>query len=101
MVEFAVSHGKPVVVGTSGWSRERISEVEDLINAHPEVGVIFIANFSLGSALATKLATVAAEQCRRLQEYGVHEFHFYTLNRADLVYAICRVLGLGAVAKAA
>ena len=39
-------------------------------------------------------ATVAAEQCRRLQEYGVHEFHFYTLNRAELAYAICHILGL-------
>ena len=32
---------------------------------------------------------------------GVKRFHFYTLNRADLVYAICRVLGLGSVAEAA
>ena len=32
---------------------------------------------------------------------GVTHFHFYTLNRADLVYAICRVLGLGSVAEAA
>ena len=39
-------------------------------------------------------ATVAAEQCRRLQEAGVNEFHFYTLNRADLTYAICHILGL-------
>jgi methylenetetrahydrofolate reductase (NADPH) len=40
-------------------------------------------------------ATVAAEQCRRLvAEAGVGEFHFYTLNRADLVYAICRILGV-------
>jgi len=39
-------------------------------------------------------ATVAAEQCRRLQAAGVTEFHFYTLNRADLAYAICHILGL-------
>ena len=39
-------------------------------------------------------ATVAAEQCRRLQEYGVDEFHFYTLNRADLAFAICHILGV-------
>jgi hypothetical protein len=30
----------------------------------------------------------------RLQEEGFADFHFYTLNRADLVYAICRVLGV-------
>jgi methylenetetrahydrofolate reductase (NADPH) len=39
-------------------------------------------------------ATVAAEQCRALQANGINEFHFYTLNRADLAYAICHVLGL-------
>ena len=38
--------------------------------------------------------SVAAETCARLQEEGFEDFHFYTLNRADLVYAICRVLGL-------
>lgn len=39
-------------------------------------------------------ASVAAEMCARLQEEGFADFHFYTLNRADLVYAICRVLGV-------
>tara|TARA_Y100000590_G_scaffold99816_1_gene113453 strand:+ start:210 stop:1100 length:891 start_codon:yes stop_codon:yes gene_type:complete len=39
-------------------------------------------------------ATVAAEQCRRLQVEGISEFHFYTLNRSDLTYAICHILGL-------
>ena len=39
-------------------------------------------------------ATVAAEQCRKLQQEGISEFHFYTLNRADLAYAICHILGL-------
>ena len=38
--------------------------------------------------------SVAAEMCSRLEEEGFTDFHFYTLNRADLVYAICRVLGL-------
>ena len=40
-------------------------------------------------------AMVAAEQVNALAREGVTDFHFYTLNRADLVYAICRVLGLG------
>lgn len=39
-------------------------------------------------------ATVAAEHCRSLQAEGVSDFHFYTLNRADLAYAICHILGL-------
>lgn len=39
-------------------------------------------------------ATVAAELCRRLYAGGVRHFHFYTLNRAELSYAICHLLGL-------
>ena len=46
-------------------------------------------------------AMVAAEQVAALRREGVKHFHFYTLNRADLVYSICRVLGLGSVAEAA
>lgn len=39
-------------------------------------------------------AAVAAEQVLDLVDQGIHQFHFYTLNRADLVYAICHLLGL-------
>jgi len=45
-------------------------------------------------------AVVAAEQVLDLAQHGVNEFHFYTLNRADLVYAICHLLGLRASATA-
>ena len=41
-------------------------------------------------------ASVAIEQVARLRREGVDEFHFYTLNRAELVYAICHALGLRA-----
>ena len=43
-------------------------------------------------------ATIAAELCRRLYAGGVRQFHFYTLNRAELSYAICHMLGLRAKA---
>ncbi len=39
-------------------------------------------------------ATLAAEQCRALAADGVQHFHFYTLNKADLVFAICHMLGV-------
>ena len=39
-------------------------------------------------------AAVATEQAMDLVDEGVKSFHFYTLNRADLVYAICHLLGL-------
>lgn len=39
-------------------------------------------------------AHVAIDQVQRLRQHGVEEFHFYTLNRAELTYAICHALGL-------
>jgi methylenetetrahydrofolate reductase (NADPH) len=38
--------------------------------------------------------TLAAEMCATLRERGFEDFHFYTLNRADLVFAICQMLGV-------
>jgi len=47
-------------------------------------------------------ATVASELALKLHAEGIEQFHFYTLNRADLTYAVCRRLGLQPVlAKAA
>ena len=39
-------------------------------------------------------ASVAIDQVERLRRHGVEEFHFYTLNRSELTYAICHALGL-------
>ena len=39
-------------------------------------------------------ATITAELCRRLYAEGVRHFHFYTLNRAELAFAICHLLGV-------
>ena len=41
-------------------------------------------------------ASVAIEQVETLRAEGVREFHFYTLNRAELTYAICHALGVRA-----
>lgn len=45
-------------------------------------------------------AAVATEQVMDLVDEGIKKFHFYTLNRADLVYAICHLLGLRPVRAA-
>ncbi|HMT41859.1 methylenetetrahydrofolate reductase [Sphingorhabdus sp.] len=45
------------------------------------------------SARQLVAATISAEMCRRLYAGGVRQFHFYTLNRAELSYAICHLLG--------
>lgn len=46
-------------------------------------------------------ATLASELCRKLYAGGVRQFHFYTLNRAELSYAICHLLGVRAQMPAA
>lgn len=46
-------------------------------------------------------ASVAIEQVRKLQSEGVDEFHFYTLNRSELTFAICHALGVRAHQAAA
>ena len=60
IVEFAVANGINVVVGTSGWSHERITSLERTITDKLAVGVIIIPNFSVGSVLATQFAALAA-----------------------------------------
>jgi methylenetetrahydrofolate reductase (NADPH) len=52
----------------------------------------------LPSARQLIAATVAAELCGQLYAGGVRHFHFYTLNRAELSYAICHLLGVRAQA---
>ncbi len=60
VVEYAVAHGIHVVVGTSGWSEERIATLEGTIAGNLDVGVIIVPNFSIGSVLATSFAAMAA-----------------------------------------
>ncbi|MES2093421.1 MAG: 4-hydroxy-tetrahydrodipicolinate reductase [Actinomycetota bacterium] len=61
VVDFAVGHGKSVLVGTSGWSATRITSLENRMAAEGTgAGVIIIPNFSVGSVLATSFAAMAA-----------------------------------------
>ncbi|MBL8554276.1 MAG: methylenetetrahydrofolate reductase [NAD(P)H] [Phenylobacterium sp.] len=79
-----------------------VSSFEGLRNMSGRIGVAipaWLANHFEGldaDPETRKLvaASVAAEMCAKLAEEGFTDFHFYTLNRADLTYAICRVLGV-------
>jgi len=59
----------------------RLAALFDGLDGEPETRALVAASF-------------AAEQCAALRRHGVDEFHFYTLNRAELVVAICRLLGV-------
>lgn len=73
MLRFAQRCGASV----PAWLRERFDGLDD----DPDTRRMIAAN-------------VAIEQVQRLRTHGVDEFHFYTLNRAELTYAICHALGL-------
>jgi len=64
VVEHAVRAGLPVLVGTSGWNAERVASLTTLVRevaaGGDGPGVLVVPNFSLGSVLATRFATVAA-----------------------------------------
>lgn len=60
IVARALERGQQVIVGTSGWSADRLAALEERLAAYPEAGVIVVPNFSLGSVLGTALARIAA-----------------------------------------
>lgn len=60
VVDFAIEHGLNALVGTSGWTSERIAALAAKIGPDPAVGVMIVPNFSLGSVLATRFAVTAA-----------------------------------------
>ncbi|HWM33787.1 MAG TPA: 4-hydroxy-tetrahydrodipicolinate reductase [Pseudolysinimonas sp.] len=60
VVAAALGHGIPVLVGTSGWSADRVATLRASVPDDAQPGVIIVPNFSLGSALATAFAALAA-----------------------------------------
>lgn len=72
VVDFALAHGLNVLIGTSGWSAERIGRLEFALEDKPDAGVVIIPNFSLGSALATAFAAVAARFYDSIEIIEVH-----------------------------
>jgi 4-hydroxy-tetrahydrodipicolinate reductase len=60
VVEYAVANGINVLVGTSGWTSDRITALERTITGNLAVGVIIVPNFSIGSVLATSFAVMAS-----------------------------------------
>ena len=59
-VAFAVENGIHVVVGTTGFTPQRLAEVRALVAQSPTVGVVVAANFGIGAVLSMKFAEIAA-----------------------------------------
>lgn len=60
VVQHAVDSGINVLVGTSGWSADRITALTRRLESTPQIGVVIIPNFSVGSALVTAFSAMAA-----------------------------------------
>ncbi len=61
VVDFCVSNGLKVVVGTSGWSAAKLAALESKLSANPGAAILVIPNFSIGSMLASSFAAAAAK----------------------------------------
>lgn len=73
VVEYAVANGINVLVGTSGWSSDRIAALERTIDGNLEVGVLIVPNFSIGSVLATSFAAMAARFFDSIEIIEAHQ----------------------------
>ncbi len=72
VVDFAVQHGLNALVGTSGWSGERIASLTTRLALLPEQGVLIVPNFSVGSVLATRFAVMAARFFESIEIVETH-----------------------------
>ena len=73
VVEFATEHGISVVVGTSGWSIDKISAIRQAVEAQAGMAVLIIPNFSIGSVLATSFAALAARFFDSIEIVEAHD----------------------------
>ncbi|THA59766.1 4-hydroxy-tetrahydrodipicolinate reductase [Streptomyces sp. A0958] len=77
-LDFCVRHGIHAVVGTTGWTDERLAQLNTWLSASPETGVLIAPNFSIGAVLTMKFAQQAA---RYFESVEVIELHHP--NKAD------------------
>ncbi|MFI6704046.1 4-hydroxy-tetrahydrodipicolinate reductase [Streptomyces sp. NPDC050509] len=77
-LDFCVRHGIHAVVGTTGWTDERLAQLHTSLDASPRTGVLIAANFSIGAVLTMKFSETAA---RYFESVEVIELHHP--NKAD------------------
>jgi 4-hydroxy-tetrahydrodipicolinate reductase len=77
-LDFCVRHGIHAVVGTTGWTEERLAQLRTWLDGSPETGVLIAPNFSIGAVLTMKFAEQAA---RYFESVEVVELHHP--NKAD------------------
>ncbi|GAA1926825.1 4-hydroxy-tetrahydrodipicolinate reductase [Streptomyces durmitorensis] len=77
-LDFCVRHGIHAVVGTTGWTDERVAQLEASLAASPRTGVLIAPNFSIGAVLTMKFAQIAAPYFESVEVVELHH-----PNKAD------------------
>jgi len=77
-VEFAISNGVNVVVGTTGFNDEKLAQVKSWLAQNPKVGALIAPNFGLGAVLMMQFA---AEAAKHFESVEIIELHHP--NKAD------------------
>ncbi|MGP4047245.1 4-hydroxy-tetrahydrodipicolinate reductase [Streptomyces sp. 2A115] len=71
-LDFCVRHGVHAVVGTTGWTDERLAQLNTSLAASQETGVLIAPNFSIGAVLTMKFAQVAAPYFESVEVIELH-----------------------------
>ncbi len=75
LVKFAIENQMKVVVGTSGWSEQKLAGLKKSLDANPQAAVVVIPNFSVGSMLAQRFASEAAKFFDSIEIIEQHHEH--------------------------
>lgn len=101
-LDFCVRHGMHAVVGTTGWTEERLAQLNGWLDAAPGTGILIAPNFSIGAVLTMKFAQIAAPYFESVEVVELHHPHKVdapsgTATRtAQLIAAARAEAGLGA-----
>jgi 4-hydroxy-tetrahydrodipicolinate reductase len=77
-LEFCVRNGMHAVVGTTGWTDDRLAQLNSWLDASPSTGVLIAPNFSIGAVLTMKFAQIAAPYFESVEVIELHH-----PNKAD------------------
>ncbi|WP_330332949.1 4-hydroxy-tetrahydrodipicolinate reductase [Streptomyces sp. NBC_00536] len=71
-LDFCVRHGMHAVVGTTGWTEDRLAQLNTWLSGSPQTGVLIAPNFSIGAVLTMKFAAQAARYFESVEVIELH-----------------------------
>lgn len=71
-LDFLIRHGIHAVVGTTGWTEDRLAQLNTWLDGSPETGVLIAPNFSIGAVLTMKFAAQAARYFESVEVVELH-----------------------------